>query len=263
MNSVGHSPSWSPPILLRGNDTGTSRGSYPRRSNASSSRTQFRYMQHRSIQAHTQPQPLQQEWAKPSRNKSLCNTKNTDGVHQVSRDTGSRKGTPLVWCRQWCHSAAKIAIHQLWWCNHPLNDTTPLQEDDNQDDHLPEVWVQGRGIRKAVGSNNKHNGLFHRPWQVLNLSYWPRHRNKRWENNDDSGRENVGEQDVHRGPNGCMGEQDCGTANLEESTGLLHRKMARVKTILTCHRKNIHVSRMLHLLHKNKLQQRKKARPPQ
>ena len=37
----------------------------------------------------------------------------------------------------------KKAIHQFWQCNHPLNDTTPLGEDGNQDDHLPEVQVQG------------------------------------------------------------------------------------------------------------------------
>ncbi len=35
-----------------------------------------------------------------------------------------------------------------------------------------------------------------------------------------------------------MGEQDHSAANLEESPGLLHRKMARAKTILASHRKH-------------------------
>ncbi len=45
----------------------------------------------------------------------------------------------------------------------------------------------------------------------------------------------MGEQDVHRGLNGCLGEQDRCAANLAESLGLLHRKMARAKTTLASH----------------------------
>ncbi len=41
---------------LRGNNTGTLYASYPRRSTALSSRTQFGYTWHRPIQAHMQPQ---------------------------------------------------------------------------------------------------------------------------------------------------------------------------------------------------------------
>ncbi len=39
-----------------------------------------------------------------------------------------------------------------------------------------------------------------------------------------AGQKNVGEQDVHRGSNGCMGEQDRCAANLAEFPGLLHGK---------------------------------------
>ncbi len=71
----------------------------------------------------------------------------------------------------------------------------------------------------------------------LNLPCWPRHHNKHQGDDNGSGRKNVGEQDVHQGPNGCMGEKNCRAANLAESPGLFHKKMARAKTILASHRK--------------------------
>ncbi len=45
----------------------------------------------------------------------------------------------------------------------------------------------------------------------------------------------MGEQELHQGPNECMGEQDRFTANLADSPGLLHGKLARAKTILASH----------------------------
>jgi hypothetical protein len=54
---------------------------------------------------------------------------NTDRIHRVSQGTRSRKGASPVWHRQWCSSNAKEAIHQLWQCNHTINDTTPSWED--------------------------------------------------------------------------------------------------------------------------------------
>ncbi len=90
-------------------------------------------------------------------------------------------------------------------------------------------------FKKAVGSKNKHNGLFHRPRQVSNLPCQPRHCNNHQGNDDGGGHKNVGEQDVHHGQNGCMGEQDHCSTNLAESPGLLQRKMARAKIILASH----------------------------
>ncbi len=241
MNLVEPSPYWNPPISLRENDTGTLHVSYQRRSTASSLQTQHGYTQHRSIQVHMQPQPLQQEWAWPIKPDHRATQRNTDGIHQVSRCTGSREGISSVWHRQWCFSTAKEAIHQLWQFNQPLNDTTPLWEDGNQDDHLPEVWIKDWGIWEAVGSNDKHHGLLHGPWQVSNLFCWPWHRNNHQGDDNGGRRKNVGEQDVHQGLNGCMGEQNCRAANLEESPGLLHGKMARAKTILASHCKTFPV----------------------
>ncbi len=101
----------------------------------------------------------------PSRTDHRATQGNADDIHRVSQGTGNRKGTSPAWHRQWCPSTAKDTIHQLWQCKHPLNDTTPSWKNGIQNDHLLEVWVQGWWVRKAVGSDNKHNGLFHWPWQ--------------------------------------------------------------------------------------------------
>jgi hypothetical protein len=56
----------------------------------------------------------------------------------------------------------------------------------------------------------------------LNLSHQPQHLDKHQQNDNGGKHKNMGEQDVHQGPNGCVGEQARNAANLAESPGLLH-----------------------------------------
>jgi hypothetical protein len=51
----------------------------------------------------------------------------------------------------------------------------------------------------------------------------------------------VGEQDVHQGLNGCIGEQDrCCAANLAEPPGLLHKKWLEQRQYLQATAKHLH-----------------------
>jgi hypothetical protein len=48
----------------------------------------------------------------------------------------------------------------------------------------------------------------------------------------------VGKQDVHRGPNGCLGEQTCHATNLAGPPGLLHGEVAGVPPVLAGNEKH-------------------------
>jgi hypothetical protein len=50
----------------------------------------------------------------------------------------------------------------------------------------------------------------------------------------------VGEQDVHQGPNICLGEQDHCAANLAESPGLLHKNWLEQRQCLQATTKHLH-----------------------
>ncbi len=86
-----------------------------------------------------------------------------DELRQVSWHAGGQRGAHPLWHKRQHTCTPKEAVHQLWGCNHPLHDQTPPQENSDQDDDLPEVRLQIRGLQKALGSNDEHHGLLHWP----------------------------------------------------------------------------------------------------
>ncbi len=82
--------------------------------------------------------------------------------------------------------------YQLWRFHHPFDDTPRTRENGDQDDDVAEVRIQGRRVREAVGPNNEHHGLLHRPRQVSHLPRQQQHLHKRGQNDNGGWREDVG-----------------------------------------------------------------------
>ena len=62
-----------------------------------------------------------------------------------------------------------------------------------------------------MGSNDKHNGVLHTTRQIPSVAGGPRYRNKQGRKPDGSRITNVAEQNVHRGPNGCVAKKTAAT----------------------------------------------------
>jgi hypothetical protein len=61
---------------------------------------------------------------------------------------------------------------------------------------------------------------------------------------NDGGRSTkVAQQDVHERPDGCVGKQNCGAADMGGAPDLLHRELARMQTILCDDGKEIAIQR--------------------
>jgi hypothetical protein len=86
-----------------------------------------------------------------------------DGVRRLPWLARSGKRTTPLWGGRRRTCAFKKAIYQFRRFHHPLDNTPSTRENGDQDDNVAEFRIQGRRVREAVGPNNEHHGLLHRP----------------------------------------------------------------------------------------------------
>jgi hypothetical protein len=86
-----------------------------------------------------------------------------------------------------------------------INHSTP--EDGNQDDDRAKIQVQDKWVQLPLGPNDEHNSILLTTRLLPSLAWQSQNRDKQQREDDGSGSADVAIGDVHRGPNGCLGEQ--------------------------------------------------------
>ncbi len=94
-------------------------------------------------------------------------------------------------------------------------------------------------VQHSLGPNNKHHSILYATQLLPSLARQLRNRDKQQREDNGSGSADVAIGDVHRGPNGSLGEQGRNGANVGGIPNILHGKVAGAKAVLDVYGKTI------------------------
>jgi hypothetical protein len=84
----------------------------------------------------------------------------------------------------------------------------------------------------CLGPNDEPNSILLTTQLLPSLAWRSRNHDKQRGEDDGSRSADVAFGNVHRGPNGCLGEQGCDGTNVGGTPDILHREVARAEAIL-------------------------------